>query len=261
MPRWSGTACGILKMRLKLISCEIFHREMCAVVARSLNLINLEFLPKGLHDIGAENMRTRLQETLDNVDEEKYEAVLLGYGLCNNGLTGLSARSIPLVIPRAHDCITLFLGSKERYLDYFHANPGVYFKTTGWIERNQRGELKQISIQQATGMDMSYEQLVEKYGEDNAQYIYDQIGDSTKNYRQITFIEMGVEPDGRFEQQSRNEAQERGWSYKKVRGDLSLIQRLVDGPWDASEFLVVPPGGTIKPSYDEQIVTLQQSLS
>ena len=42
-----------------------------------------------------------------------------------------------LVVPRAHDCITLFLGSKERYLDYFQTHPGVYFKTSGWIERGE----------------------------------------------------------------------------------------------------------------------------
>ena len=140
-------------MRLKLISCEVFHREMCAVIARSPNQVDLEFLPKGLHDIGCVGMLARLQAVLDKVEEEKYEAVLFGYGLCNNGLAGLQSRTIPLVVPRAHDCITLFLGSKERYLDYFQNHPGVYFKTTGWIERNAvEGELSQLSIQRKTGM-------------------------------------------------------------------------------------------------------------
>ena len=36
-----------------------------------------------------------------------------------------------------HDCITLFLGDKERYLDYFQSHPGVYFKTSGWIKRGE----------------------------------------------------------------------------------------------------------------------------
>ena len=80
-------------------------------------------------------MSARLTETLSRVDETRYDAVLLGYGLCSNGLVGMGARSIPLVVPRAHDCITLFLGSKERYLQYFQDNPGVYFMTSGWIGR------------------------------------------------------------------------------------------------------------------------------
>ena len=63
--------------------------------------------------------------------------MLFGYGLCGMGLVGLTARPKPVVIPRAHDCITLFLGSRERYLEYFNAHPGVYFKTTGWIERGR----------------------------------------------------------------------------------------------------------------------------
>ena len=37
-------------MRLKLISCEIFYREVCAAVARSVNQVDVEFLPKGLGD-------------------------------------------------------------------------------------------------------------------------------------------------------------------------------------------------------------------
>ena len=143
-------------MRLILIACEIFYREVSAVVARSVNRVDVRFLPKGLHDIGQVKMQQELAEALDDIDETQYDAAVLGYGLCNNGLVGLSARSIPLVVPRAHDCITLFLGGKERYLEYFHNNPGVYFKTTGWIERGEG--LQQFvddSIQNENGIGQS----------------------------------------------------------------------------------------------------------
>jgi hypothetical protein len=39
-----------------------------------------------------------------------------------------------MIIPKAHDCITLFLGSKERYRTYFDAHPGTYWYTPGWVE-------------------------------------------------------------------------------------------------------------------------------
>jgi len=244
---------------LKLISCEVLYREMCSAVAGSPNRVDIEFLPKGLHDLGAEPMRDRLAEVVARVDESRYDAVLLGYGLCNNGLVGLTARSIPLVVPRAHDCITLFLGSKERYLDYFNSNSGVYFRTTGWIERSDPGDLQQFTIQHNSGMDMSYEELVAKYGEENAKFLYEQLGDRTRNYGQLTFIEMGIEADGSFEKRSREEAAERGWQFEKVEGDLSLIRRLVDGPWQNGDFLVVPPGGRITAAYNDMIITTEES--
>ena len=92
---------------------------------------------KGLHDLGCSPMRKRLQEVVDRVDPEQYEAVLLGYALCGTGTAGLEARTLPLVIPRAHDCIALLMGSRERYQKYFEENQGVYFRSTGWIERGQ----------------------------------------------------------------------------------------------------------------------------
>ena len=151
-------------MRLKLISCEVMYREMCSAVAQSEHAVDVEFLPRDIHDC-AGVMRSRLQELIDAVDVQKYDAILLGYGLCGNGVTGLEARTLPIVIPRAHDCITLFLGSRQRYMDYFNANPGVYFKTSGWIERGAvKGDLTQLTIQRKTGMDSTYAELVEKYG-------------------------------------------------------------------------------------------------
>jgi hypothetical protein len=248
-------------LRLKLIACEIFYREMCDAVARSANQVDVEFLPKGLHDIGQAGMSGRLAETLGGVDESLYQAVLLGYGLCSNGLLGLAARRIPLVIPRAHDCITLFLGSKERYLDYFQSHPGVYFKTTGWIERGESTHQgNPQSIAQQSGMVQSYEELAAKYGEDNARFLYEELCNMTRNYSGLTYISMGVGPDADFEQRTREEAARRGWNYERLEGQMGLIRQLVDGPWDADKFLVVPPGSRVASSFDEGIIKTQDPV-
>jgi len=242
-------------LRLKLIACEIAYRELCAAVARSVNQVDIEFLPKGLHDIGQPGMSARLQEALGRVDQSQYEAVLIGYGLCNNGLVGLEAGRIPLVIPRAHDCITLFFGSKERYLEYFQSHRGVYFKTSGWIERGENThQMNPQSIAHRSGMVQSYEELVAKYGEDNAKFLYEELCNMTRNYSGLTYIEMGIEPDDRFERHARELAAARGWRFEKVQGDMSLFQALVDGHWDEDRFLVVPPGCRVGPSFDDSII-------
>ncbi|MDH3346028.1 MAG: DUF1638 domain-containing protein [Kiritimatiellaceae bacterium] len=245
-------------MKLKLISCEIFFREIEFLLAQSPHEIDVEFLQKGLHDIPADEMLKRIQTQVDAARD--YDAILLGYGLCNNGLNGLTARATPLVLPRAHDCITLFLGSCQRYQEYFDANPGTYFKTTGWIERNSIAEeLKQLSIPNRMGMDMTHEQLVENYGKDNADYLWEELCNTEKNYSQITFIEMGVEPDGSFEQTARDEAVAKQWKFEKVSGNLTLLQRLLNGEWDKDDFLTVPPLNQIIAKHDNSIVSSEPS--
>ena len=66
---------------------------------------------------------------------------------------------------------------------------------------------------------------------------------------------MGVEPDASFEQRARDEAKERGWSYEKLKGDIGMIQRLVNGEWNEKEFLVVQSGQRIVASYDDGIIS------
>ncbi|MGZ4962571.1 MAG: DUF1638 domain-containing protein [Limisphaerales bacterium] len=245
-------------MRYKLISCDVLYREMCAVVAQSAHQVDMQFLPKGLHDLGCRGMQGRLQDAIDETEPGRYDAILLGYGLCNNGIHNLRAKDAPLVIPRAHDCMTLFFGSRQRYLDYFQQNPGTYFQTSGWIERSEvTGELKQLSIGHLSGMDQSYDELVKKYGEDNAHYLWDTLCNTLRNYHQITFIAMGLGPEKQLEEHSRQEAAQRGWIFDKVTGDLNLIQRLVAGNWDEKDFLIVPPSHRVTARYDDQIIAAE----
>lgn len=227
-------------MRLKLISCEVLYREMCAAAARSPHQVDVEFLPKGLHDQGSSSMRARLQEAADRVDATRYEAVLLGYALCGNGVAGLVSRTLPVVIPRAHDCIALLMGGRDRYRSYFENHPGVFFRSTGWLERGE--DLDQAAL------------LIARYGEDNGRYLFDEFNGYQRNYRQLAYIATGLEPDGSFERQAREEAARRGWQFETIRGDLRLLERLVAGDWDENDFLVVPPGWRVKPTYDEGII-------
>jgi hypothetical protein len=107
-------------------------------------------------------------------------------------------------------------------------------------------------------MDLTYRELVEKYGEDNAQFLFDQLCDQTKHYKKLTFIEMGLEPDGSFLSTARERAKEKGLEFSKEQGNLRLIHALVNGPWDESEFLTVRPGERIVTDFGEGLIRAER---
>jgi len=240
-------------MHLKLICCEIFYREACRLIADSPHRIDVEFLPKGLHDQGVEKMRPRLQECIDAVAPGTVDAILLGYGLCNNGIARLEARHTRLVVPRAHDCITLFMGSRRRYREYFDSHPGTYYHTSGWLERNDPNSAGGETVQSKLGLFMRYEELVEKYGEENAQYIMETMGDGVEHYDQITFVRVGLPSDAIFQAEAERAARDKGWKFEAVEGSLDLLRRFLFGEWN-EDFLIVEPGQSIAPSYNEGVV-------
>jgi hypothetical protein len=245
-------------MRLKLICCEVLFREMANAVARSPHQVDPEFLGKGLHDLGGAAMRDKLQQFVDGVPPG-YDAVLMGYALCGNGLLGLAAREAPLVVPRAHDCIALLMGSRARYQQYFDENPGVYFRSTGWLERGFG--IEQLSMRSRTGAGFTLDELIAQYGEENGRFLHEELGRYKSHYRQLTYIESGLEPDGSFEARARAEAEEKGWSFATLRGDLSLFHRLVDGDWAGDDFLTVPPGYRIRATWDENVMGVEKIVS
>ena len=239
-------------MRIKLIACEVMYREACEAMARSVNRVDMEVLPQGLHTRGKEKMLVELQAAVDRVPGGTYDAIALGFALCGYGLVGLTARNTRVVVPRAHDCLTLFFGSKERYKEFFDTHPGCYFKSSGWIERI--GENTDQGFSEESGLKYNREELVKKYGEEDAEYIIEQMTAHKKQYKQYAYIAMGVEPDDRFERATREEAAKEGLAFVKVQGDMGLIRKLVDGPWDGERFLVLEPGQKVVQRFDELII-------
>ena len=240
-------------MRLKLLACEIFFREVCHVAAGSPHVIDVEFLPKGLHDLGVDRMRPRLQERIDAGTGPEHDAVLLAYGLCNNGVVGLTAGTQPLIIPRSHDCIGIFMADRRFYTEYFNSHPGTYYRTTGWYERNDTSSAGEETVPQKLGLFLEYEKLVEQYGEDNARYIMETMGDATAHYDHIAFISVGLPCEEPFRERAEREAGERGWSYERIEGSMELLRKLLCAEWD-DNFLVVEPGQAIEASHDEGVV-------
>jgi len=241
-------------MRLKLICCEVLFREMCAACAHAPHQVDLEFLPKGLHDLGGKPMAAKVQEAVDRTPEGVFQAILLGYGLCGNGLDGVTARHTRLVLPRAHDCIALLMGSLERHQAYFDGNPGTYYQSTGWLERGK-------GLQQLTpntmGFDESLEALIRKYGDENGRYLYAEMTRYRSQYRKLTFIETGLEVDGSFVAAAAGDAEENGWSFERLLGDLAWLRRMMAGEWAEAEFVVAEPGQSIAASYDARVLKVQ----
>ena len=225
-------------MRLQFIACKVMQREVYFCAARSKNIVDIVLMEQGLHD-QPDKLRTQVQKALDNtcdIQGRPYDSSLLGYGLCSNGIAGLSAK-IPIVVPRGHDCITLLLGSKDKYKEYFDSHRGVYWYSPGWIESG-----KQPSQERYEKLLKEYK---EKYGEDNARYLMEVEQKWIKEYNWATYIDWGLANSDRYKEYTKRCAEFLGWNYDQLEGDPALMQRLVDGQWNESEFLVVKPGQKI----------------
>ncbi|MDZ7640090.1 MAG: DUF1638 domain-containing protein [Bryobacterales bacterium] len=240
-------------MRFRLIACEVVARELRLEAARSLHPIDIETLPKALHDLGGKRMRVHIQERVDAVDPEQYAAVLMGYALCGNGLAGIEARRVPVVIPRAHDCIALLLGSREAYDKIIEENAGTFFRSPGWVEYGGHTmQLSGLPPEAANELDW----LMDKYGEEPGRYLYEELYRYQKNYSRLVYIDTGVGAEQRFEQKARKEAVEREWQFEKRAGSREWFRKLVTGKWD-DDFLVLQPGERSASRWDSDILVAE----
>ncbi len=244
-----------MEKRLKLIACNVFFREISLLAHASPLVLDVEFNELGEH-VHVDALRARLQESIDRAAASgRYDAVALAYGLCGRAVDGLTApENVRLVLPRAHDCCTILLGSRERFKQRFGANPSTAFSSIGYIDRGdyfytRDGELS---------IGDSLAALVERYGEEDAQYIWETMHPPGLDDAppETVFIDIPEVRDPAKMAECRTRVEEAGGVFAVEPGSLELLRKLVFGEWD-DDFLIVPPGGKIRPAYDwDEVVKL-----
>lgn len=248
-------------MRLKLIACKAMFREISYLAATCRNFIDVTYLQQGLHDV-PKMLNQVLQDEIDRVESgedlytynakfttQKFDAILLGYGLCSNGAVGLHAKHHPLVIPKVHDCISLLLGSREKYNEEFSAHCGTYWYSASWIENGGTP-----SEQSEREMKKKY---AEKYGEENADFLYE--AEVLHNYNRCAYIHWPELAFPEYERYTEDAAAYLGWDYAKVDGTSGMLRDFLDGKWD-ERFLYVKPGQKVAPDYDTDDVLCVEDL-
>ena len=209
--------------RTKIIACRTLIEEMRPLLPPGMEVLTLE---SGLH-LHPDKMRDALQALVDDITVNT-ETIILGYGLCSMGVIGLKASHSTLVIPRQHDCISIFLGSRRAYEEALDQEPGTYFLSKGWIdaEITLLDELKRME---------------ERYGKKRAQRVMKRM---LQHYRRLAFIDMGYEDQEAYRQFSRRTAKELNLAYEEIRGTAEVLRRICNGPWDR-DFAVAAPGHTV----------------
>ena len=96
------------------LACKVFEG-----IFNRTNGATVEFLDYGLHSV-PKQLKVALQEAIDAIPDPSL--IVLGYGLCGNGLHEINAGIHTLVVPKADDCVAIFMGSRQRYMDQFSNN-------------------------------------------------------------------------------------------------------------------------------------------
>lgn len=237
--------------RLSVIGCPSLKPELAMLAAACSNEVTFRHPDMALHQRSAAALRDALQTAID--ESADVDAVAIAYGLCNSGVVGLRARAVPVVIPRAYDCIAILLGSSRRYRDELAAEPGTYFQSAGWLE-HARPETRQPDFTFGPNSNVTRERLAERYGEENADYLLKEFEGFTKHYERLAFISTAVPDVAQREHEARLLAGKQAWRFMRIEGDVGWLERLLAGNWSDEEFLVLRPGQRVALTSDDRLL-------
>jgi hypothetical protein len=210
-----------------IIACRVMEPELAHLLSEKTGEddgTDILYLEQALHRTPAK-LLGQLQEKIDQVARTA-SRIVLGYGLCSNGVVGVTARQQGLLIPRCHDCIALFLGSPNRYLEIFREKPGTYYLTPGWVADNQ----------DPLGL---IEEQVPKFGRETARWL---IEEELKHYTHIALIDAGVEEMAPLRARAMENAAVLKKQYEEIPSNLEYFRELLRGPYTEEKFLRLHPG-------------------
>lgn len=210
-------------MNIKIIACETVYVEMQGFLPANISCKKMEF---GLHmhpERLNEVLWKEVRETSKDVD-----ILILGYGLCSKGVTGLYSDHARIVVPKVHDCIGIFLGSRKESERQLKQDPGSYYLTKGWIECGENP----LYV---------YEKMVERRGEEVARRACKLM---MQHYKRVALINTGNYKLDGYVGYAQRMAELYGLRYEEIPGSNTIIKKLLEGEWD-KDFIVVDPGQPI----------------
>lgn len=207
------------------LACKVFEG-----IVSTPDSAQVSYLDYGLHSV-PKQLRQAVQEQINAIEEPSL--IILGYGLCGNGLHEIEAGRHTLVVPKVDDCVSIFMGSRKQYLEQFRQNPGTYYLTKGWFE---------------VGSDplSEYENYREKYGQETADWL---MKTQYQHYKRLVFVALNEQDLTNYRPRALQVAafcQQFGMEYEEQLGDGALIQQIdaaLRSPEETGgEFIVVRPG-------------------
>ena len=207
-----------------IIACEILRLELEAVIGDDDD-IRLHFIDVALHQT-PKIMPEHLTCAIKSIEEEGPTDIIMGYGLCSNGVVGLSSTK-GLTIARCHDCLGLLLGSPERYLEIFNRYPGTFYMFAGMIN----SEFDPLTI-----VEKNY---APRLGMKNA---LKGMSLALKHYTHIAYIENKVATQPHYRKRFLENCEAFEKEPLEIEADLNYIKRLVYGPHLSSDFINLAGG-------------------
>ena len=215
-------------MKKVLIACLMMEAEVKNALEVTGSDAEVIWMEKGLHN-KPENLGSVLQETIRQTEKEKApDVILLGYGFCGNAMAGLRADRCRLVLPRIDDCITLFIGSRERKIQ-LEGGVGTMFQTSNWAD----GDKSLLEMKK---------RLFEDYDEDDAEALWEMM---YGHYGRIGVLDTHCYDLEPVLEKSRAEAQALGFEHRVYDATTDYLKELLTGPWSEERFIVKDPGEVI----------------
>ncbi|MDC7235899.1 MAG: DUF1638 domain-containing protein [Spirochaetales bacterium] len=240
-------------MKTYCIACGVFRKDLEEILPALPETPEVEYLEGGLH-AEPDLLRKELQSAIDNVPAD-FQRIILLYGVCGKGIVGLHAASQTIVVPRVHDCISLFLGGTREYRKQFTHKPGTYYISAGWYEEQVQTKGKRLRDMENLKKPSPYADtldetvLTQRFGEENSRAVKDFYDGWKKNYSRAVYIDTGCIGKETYSDYAKKLAEDNGWEYTRLEGSQSLIYRCFSADSNSElsdeEILVVPPGREI----------------
>lgn len=232
--------------RIALLACRVFEAEITIHGGNAPHIVLTKYLEIALHD-RSDHLRASLQREIDALDaRDDIDAIVLAYALCGLGTTGIRAGKHPLIIARGHDCMTMFIGSKEAFASQQAASPDSFYYTPGWMQANRTPGPARLEAMRA--------ELSQRFDDpEDVEFLLESEKAHWAQHGKAVFLDLGTSGADDHARRAATDAAALGWKFERIPGNPSLLRDLLTGPWDNERFQMIEPGCILQHSPDSHI--------